>query len=47
MENPELIKARNIILIDDITTTSATLSEARKTLKEAGARKIIAFAIAH
>ena len=41
------IKNRNIILIDDITTTGATLSEARKTLKRAGARKIIAFTVAH
>ncbi|MFA6257818.1 MAG: phosphoribosyltransferase family protein [Candidatus Paceibacterota bacterium] len=43
----ELIKNRNIILIDDITTTGATLSEARKVLKQAGARKVIAFTVAH
>jgi ComF family protein len=42
-----LIKTRNIILIDDITTTGATLSEARKVLKQAGARKVIAFTVAH
>lgn len=41
------IKGRNIILIDDITTTGATLNEARKTLKGAGARKVIAFTVAH
>ncbi|MBI3888506.1 ComF family protein [Candidatus Nomurabacteria bacterium] len=41
------IKNRNIILIDDITTTGATLTEARKVLKQAGARKVIAFTIAH
>jgi ComF family protein len=46
-ENTELIKGRNIILIDDITTTGATLSEARKILKQAGARKVIAFTVAH
>ncbi|OGI95361.1 hypothetical protein A2917_02230 [Candidatus Nomurabacteria bacterium RIFCSPLOWO2_01_FULL_42_17] len=45
--NANLLKNRNIILIDDITTTGATLNEARKTLKNAGARKIIAFTIAH
>lgn len=45
--NEELIQKRNIILIDDITTTGATLSEAKKVLKEAGARKVIAFTIAH
>jgi len=42
-----LLKNRNIILIDDIITTGATLTEARKTLKKAGARKIIAFTVAH
>lgn len=41
------IKNRNIILFDDIITTGATLSEARKVLKQAGARKIYAFTIAH
>ncbi|MEK7071422.1 MAG: phosphoribosyltransferase family protein [Patescibacteria group bacterium] len=46
-QNEEKIKGRNIILIDDVTTTGATLSEARKTLKQAGAKKIIAFTIAH
>ncbi|MEI7765255.1 MAG: phosphoribosyltransferase family protein [bacterium] len=47
VKNPEIIKNRNIILIDDVTTTSATLNEARKILKQAGAKKIIAFTIAH
>ncbi|MBY0376639.1 ComF family protein, partial [Patescibacteria group bacterium] len=41
------VKNRNIILIDDVTTTGGTLSEAKKVLKEAGARKVIAFTIAH
>ncbi|OGI68261.1 hypothetical protein A2738_02250 [Candidatus Nomurabacteria bacterium RIFCSPHIGHO2_01_FULL_42_15] len=46
-KNKELLKNRNIILIDDITTTGATLNEARKVLKKSGARKIIAFTVAH
>jgi competence protein ComFC len=45
--NREIIKNRNIILIDDVTTTGATLNEARKVLKQAGAKKIIAFTVAH
>lgn len=46
-KNKSLVKNRNIILIDDILTTGATLSEAKKVLKQAGARKIIAFTVAH
>lgn len=42
-----LIKNRNIILIDDIITTGATLTEAKKILKNSGARKVIAFTVAH
>lgn len=46
-EKTNFIKNRNIILIDDITTTGATLTEAKKVLKQAGARKVIAFTVAH
>ena len=45
--NEKKIKDRNIILIDDVTTTGATLNEARKILKQYGAKKVIAFSIAH
>jgi ComF family protein len=47
LKNVEKIAGQNIILIDDVTTTGATLSEARKILKHAGARKVFAFTIAH
>jgi ComF family protein len=47
VKNPENIEGRNIILIDDVTTTGATLNEAKKTLRKAGAKKIIAFTVAH
>ena len=47
VKNAELIKNKNIILIDDILTTGATLSEAKKVLKQSGAKKVIAFTVAH
>lgn len=44
---PEKIQNKMIILIDDVATTGATIAEARQTLLDAGAKKVIAFAIAH
>jgi competence protein ComFC len=44
--NPQRFHNRNIILIDDITTTGATLEEATKVLKRAGARNVYACTIA-
>ena len=45
-QNPERIKNANIILVDDVYTSGATISEAVKTLRNAGAKKIIALVIA-
>ena len=45
--NPDTVKDRCVILLDDVTTTGSTFAEGRRTLKEAGARKIICIAIAH
>jgi ComF family protein len=47
VSNPALIRGKNLILIDDVTTTGATLAEAKKTLKKSGARRVIAFTVAH
>jgi len=47
IKNKELIKNRNIIIIDDVTTTGGTMKEIMRVLKKAGAKKVTGFAIAH
>ncbi len=40
------IAGKNIILIDDVSTSGSTLAEAAKVLKKAGAKKIIGLVVA-
>lgn len=46
IENSELINGKNIILVDDVFTSGATMNEAVKVLKSANAKKIIALVLA-
>ena len=41
------IRGRNIIVIDDVSTTGATIAEARRVLLAHGARMVIGFTLAH
>ena len=45
--NATRIAGRNIILLDDITTTGATLREASAALRAAGATQVFCVALAH
>ena len=43
---PEKIAGRRILLVDDIVTTGATLSECARMLKQAGAAEVLAVTVA-
>lgn len=47
VRNSPNIKNSIIFLVDDITTTGATLTEARKVLRKAGAKKVFAVTVGH
>ncbi len=47
VESNKDIQGRCIILLDDVTTSGATLREARRALKESGVKKILCVAVAH
>ncbi len=47
VKNQALVHNRTIIIIDDITTTGSTLGELIAVLTDAGAKKVVGFAVAH
>ena len=46
LRNPNNLKNKDILLIDDIYTTGSTINECAKTLKKAGVNKIFALTLA-
>ena len=47
VEKKELIKGKDILLMDDVITTGATVRECSKVLKKAGAANVYVMALAH
>lgn len=46
VNNPENLKGKNILLVDDVFTSGATLNEAARVLKASGVKKITALVLA-
>ena len=47
IKNTHHIEQKTVILVDDVTTTGATLLEARKLLLSSGAKNVVAITLAH
>ncbi len=47
VQKPEIIKNKNILLVDDVSTTQATSSEAAFALKESGANIVFVLTLAN
>jgi len=44
---PEKVKGKNILIVDDVTTTGATIGEVKRILLAAGAKKVRGLTVAH
>jgi len=45
-DSQQILQGKKVILVDDVITTGATLSECAKVLKQAGAKEILAVTVA-
>lgn len=46
VKNPKMVSGKNILLIDDVITTGATVDEAARVLRKAGAESVSVLALA-
>ena len=46
LSEPKLVRGKNILLMDDVCTTGATLVDAARALTEAGAKSVYAYTVA-
>jgi ComF family protein len=47
IKNEKSVEGKNVLVVDDITTTGATLEEARIALLKAGAKSVLCATVAH